>query len=145
MFSKDQTAGRVVCLADYGRVNMGAIVPITNELYADVEAWMAEGNTLAEFDGYPDVPMNEDQLQSWRASTVASAFQAQQALDDFGYIEQVEAIMTDPATPAKTKRAWKLAQEFRRMSPTVLELAGALGLSEVEIDTLFQHALTIEA
>ena len=84
-------------------------------------------------------------LASWRESVSVSAFQAQQALDELGYIEQVEAIMTDPATPAKTKRAWKLAQEFRRMSPTVLELAGALGLSDVEIDALFQHALTIEA
>ena len=84
-------------------------------------------------------------LASWRESVSVSAFQAQQALDDFGYIEQVEVIMTDAATPTKTKRAWRLAQEFRRMSPTVLELAGALGLSEVEIDTLFQHALTIEA
>jgi len=89
--------------------------------------------------------ITNEALEAWRASTVASAFQAQQALDDFGYIEQVEVIMTDAATPAKTKRAWKLAQEFRRMSPTVLELAGALGLSEVEIDALFQHALTIEA
>jgi hypothetical protein len=87
----------------------------------------------------------EQQLEAWRASTVASAFQAQQALDDLGYIEQVEAIMSDAATPAKTKRAWRLAQEFRRMSPTVLELAGALGLSDVEVDALFQHALTIEA
>lgn len=87
----------------------------------------------------------EQQLEAWRTSTVASAFQAQQALDDFGHIGQVEAIMSDPATPTKTKRAWKLAQEFRRMSPTVLELAGALGLSNSEIDGLFQHALTIEA
>ena len=87
----------------------------------------------------------DEALESWRTSTVVSAFQAQQALDDFGYIEQVGAIMSDAATPAKTKRAWRLAQEFRRMSPTVLELAGALGLSDVEIDALFQHALTIEA
>jgi hypothetical protein len=59
--------------------------------------------------------------------------------------EQEEAIMTDAATPTKTKRAWRLAQEFRRMSPTVLDLAGALGVSDVEVDALFQHALTIEA
>ncbi|MGM0783907.1 MAG: DUF4376 domain-containing protein [Pseudomonadota bacterium] len=60
MFSKDQTAGRVVCLADYGRVKAGAIVPERNELYADVEDWLAEGNTLADFDGYPDTrPLDE--------------------------------------------------------------------------------------
>ncbi len=36
MFSEDQTAGRVVCLADYGRLKAGAIVPVANELYADM-------------------------------------------------------------------------------------------------------------
>tara|TARA_B100000700_G_scaffold189815_1_gene209160 strand:- start:30342 stop:30887 length:546 start_codon:yes stop_codon:yes gene_type:complete len=60
MFSYDQTAGRVVCLADYGRLKAGAIVPVSNELYSDVEDWLDEGNTLAEFDGYPDTrPLEE--------------------------------------------------------------------------------------
>jgi len=84
-------------------------------------------------------------LEQWRASTVVSAFQAHQALDDFGYIEQVEAIMADPETPKKTRRAWQMAQEFRRMSPTVLELAAVLELTAEQIDELFRHALTIEA
>lgn len=64
MFSKDQTAGRVVCLANYGRLKAGAIVPESNELYADVETWIAEGNTLAEFKGYPDTRLLDDVRQS---------------------------------------------------------------------------------
>lgn len=60
MFSKDQIAGRVVCLADYGRLKAGAIVPVSNELYADVKDWLSEGNTLAEFDGYPDTRSLEE-------------------------------------------------------------------------------------
>lgn len=145
MFSKDQTTGRAVCLADYGRLKMGAIVPETSELYADVEAWIADGNTLGEFDGYPEIPMTEDQLQDWRDSAVVSAFQAHQALDDAGLMDHVEAIMTHPDTPAKTKRAWTMAQEFRRKSPTVIGLAGALDLTDVQVDDLFRHAATIEA
>lgn len=84
-------------------------------------------------------------LEAWRASTMISAFQAHQALDDFSLIDQVEALMDDPATPNKTRRAWRMATEFRRLSPTVLELAGVLGLSTEELDELFRYALTIEA
>jgi len=110
-----------------------------NRDYAQYLEWLDKGNTPEAY-VEPVVP-----IEVWRENATVSAFQAQQALDDFGYIEQVEAIMTDASTPAKTKRAWRLAQEFRRMSPTVLDLAGALGLSDVEVDALFQHALTIEA
>ena len=145
MFSKDQTAGRVVCLADYGRVNMGAIVPITNELHADVEAWMAEGNTLAEFDGYPEIPMTPEQLQDWRDAAEVSTFQAEQALADFGYLAQVEALMDDPATSKKTVRAWRKARVFRYRSPTVTDLCLVLEISDQDKDALFKHAATIEA
>ncbi|WP_206478082.1 hypothetical protein [Halomonas sp. KRD171] len=87
----------------------------------------------------------QEALEAWREATVVSAFQAHQALDDFGYIDQVETIIADPDTPAKTRRAWKMAQEFRRMSPTVLELAAALELTAAQVDELFEYALTIEA
>jgi len=59
--------------------------------------------------------------------------------------------MVDPATPSKTRRAWQMATEFRRLSPTVLELAGTLefegvsGLTDEQVDDLFRNALTIEA
>ncbi|NYT74258.1 hypothetical protein HZU72_17750 [Halomonas sp. QX-2] len=84
-------------------------------------------------------------LEAWRATTVASAFQAHQALDDFSLIDQVEALLDDPATATKARRAWRMATEFRRLSPTVLELAGVLGLTDEQLDELFRHALTIEA
>ncbi|WP_404466268.1 hypothetical protein LG331_08260 [Vreelandella aquamarina] len=87
----------------------------------------------------------QQQLTAWRESATVSAFQAHQALDDAGYIEQVEAMMADPMTPVKTRRAWQMAQEFRRMSPTVLELAAAIGLTDEQVDDLFKHALTISA
>ena len=63
MFSKDQTAGRVVCMVDYGRLKAGAIVPESNELYADVEAWLAEGNPLGAFGGYPVMPQEPDDVR----------------------------------------------------------------------------------
>lgn len=145
MFSKDQTAGRVVCLADYGRLKAGAIVPVSNELYGDVQQWIDEGNTLAEFDGYPEVPMTAEQLKDWRESAVVSRFQARAVLRQAGLRSQVEAIMDDPATDPLVIDAWTDAQEFKRMSPTVLNLADGLGLTDTEVDDLFRQASTIEA
>lgn len=139
MFSKDQTAGRVVCLADYGRVNKGAIVPVSNELYADVEVWLAEGNALAPFDGYPVIP------QVIEVPVRVSRFQARAALMDAGLLEQVETLMQAPETTARTRLAWQDAQEFRRDSPTVAGMAVSLGLTDAELDELFIAAIQIEA
>jgi len=41
--------------------------------------------------------------------------------------------------------AWTDAQEFRRMSPTILALSDQLNLTEPEVDDLFRQAATIEA
>lgn len=145
MFSKDKIAGRAVCLEDYGRVHKGAIVPESNELYADVEAWIAEGNTLAEFDGYPDVPMNEEQLQDWRESAVVSPYQGLAALDHFGYLAQVEAIMTDPDTPKLTRLAFEHTNEWRRLSTMMLDMIAQLGISGEQADEMFRYAMNVEA
>jgi hypothetical protein len=68
MFSNDKESGRAVCLEDYGRIKRGAIVPVTNELYADVQQWIDEGNELSPFDGYPDIPPEpEEQKRLIRA------------------------------------------------------------------------------
>lgn len=86
-----------------------------------------------------------ERLISWREGAEVSAFQAEQALADFGHLARVETLMNDPATSEKTRRAWSKAQVCRRMSPTVLEMATALGLTEAQLDALFEHAGTIEA
>lgn len=38
--------GHALCIADYARVSTGAIVPPINELWADVQQWLEEGNTF---------------------------------------------------------------------------------------------------
>lgn len=145
MFSKDKTSGRAVCLEDYGRVHKGAIVPESNELYEDVEQWIAEGNTLAEFDGYPDVPMDEEQLQDWRESAVVSPYQGLAALNHFGYLEQVETLMTDPNTPKLTRLAFERTEEWRRGSSMMLEMITRLELTGEQADEMFRYAMNVEA
>ena len=145
MFSKDKESGRVVCLADYGRLKKGAICPVTNELYADVDAWIAEGNTLAEFAGYPDIPMTAEQRQDWRDNTSVSAYQARAALKRAGYMVRVRGLMSQLDQDDETRMAWETVGEFRRMSPTMLAMAAQMGLDDQELDSLFESGSQIEA
>lgn len=74
-----------------------------------------------------------------------SRFQARAALYQAGNLEEVEAIMAQPATPMLTKLAWQDAQTFERSSATVAALAGALALSDADLDALFFAAAAITA
>lgn len=143
MFSKDKIAGRAVCLEGYGRVHKGAIVPESNELYEDVKQWIAEGKTLAEFDGYPQVPMNEEQLQEWRESAVVSRRQGKQQLLADGLLASVQP--TIDAIEDDTERGmaqifWDDATEFERLSPELNKIGDDMGLSEADKDQLFRNA-----
>ena len=53
--------------------------------------------------------------------------------------------MADPATDPLIVDAWTDASEFRRTSPTIAELAGQLGLTDEDVDTMFEQAAEIEA
>jgi hypothetical protein len=87
--------------------------------------------------------VTEERLEGWRDSVKVSAFQAKAMLLQAGYWEDVSAHLAD-ADPI-TKLAWETAQEFERLSPTILELAEALGISDTELDDLFRFASTIRA
>lgn len=76
---------------------------------------------------------------------VVSRFQARAALHLAGLLDDVEALMTAPGTPALAKLAWADAQEFKRNSPTVLTMAAAIGLTEAQLDELFTTAAGIDA
>ncbi|NWO10155.1 hypothetical protein HLV40_07060 [Chromohalobacter salexigens] len=145
MFSKDQSGNRAVCLADYGRVKKGAVVPVSNELYADVETWLAEGNTLAAFDGYPELPMTDDQLQDWRASAVVSRMQAEIQLHREGLLAQLETIIADPDTDPEVVIAWQKSTEVRRASSTVAAVWEQMGQTDERLDQVFKDAAHIEA
>ena len=74
----------------------------------------------------------------------ASRFQAKAALDDAGLLDQVEDYMAGDDVPRRVKLAWQEAS-FRRGSRMVNDIGAELGLSESEIDALFQAAQHIEA
>lgn len=72
-----------------------------------------------------------------------SRFQARAALHLAGLLEQVEAVIADPATPVLAKLAWQDAQEFKRTSPTIAAMSAGLGLTEQQLDELFTQAATL--
>lgn len=76
---------------------------------------------------------------------VVSRFQARAALHLAGLLDDVEALMAAPDTPALAKLAWADAQEFKRNSPTVQAMAAAIGLTEAQLDELFTTAAGIDA
>ena len=76
---------------------------------------------------------------------VVSRFQARAALHLAGLLDTVESMMAAQETPTLAKLAWADAQEFKRQSPTIAALAGAVGLTEQDIDALFITAAGIKS
>lgn len=75
---------------------------------------------------------------------IVSRFQARAVLMLAGKLEAVQAAVDGSDDPL-VKLAWSEAVEFNRQSPTIAALAGAIGLTEAEVDDLFRQAATITA
>lgn len=114
-------------------------MPTIIEVNVATGARMEREMTAAEIAALPAEPAAPAVPRS------VSRFQARAALLNAGLLESVEQMMSSPDTPALARLAWTDAQEFRRTSPTVAAMAGALGLSDAQIDDLFIAAATIDA
>ena len=110
-----------------------------------IEPGHPQWEAMAQAEGIePFVPQPApDPLEVERAGMVVSRFQARAALHLAGLLPQVEAALAQADPLAQI--AWADAQEFRRNSPTIAALAGAVGLDDAAIDALFRAARTIEA
>lgn len=69
-----------------------------------------------------------------------SAYQAEVALHEAGYHEQVLQLIDDDETPARLKIAWKRGVPLQRNNPMVLFIADKLGLTDQMVDDLFVSA-----
>lgn len=74
---------------------------------------------------------------------VVSRFQARAALYQAGVLSAAETAIQ--GADMVSQIAWEDAQEFRRTSPLVSDIAQQIGLSESELDDLFIQAAQIEA
>lgn len=82
-------------------------------------------------------------LAQERAAMVVSRFQARAALFQNNLLNSAAAVIAQG--DAFAQLAWEDAQEFRRTSPLVASIGGALNLTEEQLDDLFRLAKTIEA
>lgn len=115
------------------------------EVTADEHAALLAGQALGKQIS-PDETGRPTLIDSvWMPPQIVSRFQARAALHLAGLLPQVETLIADPATDPIARLAWADAQEFRRTSPTVLQIAASLGLTESQLDELFTTAAGIEA
>lgn len=79
-----------------------------------------------------------------RAAMAVSRYQARAALRGAGHLDQVDAMIAASADVMMID-AWSSAVEIRRVSPMIMQMAAALGLTDEQVDDLFRAAAIIEA
>lgn len=84
-------------------------------------------------------------IEQRRLGMVVTPFQAKAALLQAGLLDDVEALISNPATDRLIVLAWQNVTEFRRLSPMVLGIAAELGLTDDMLDELFTSAAQITA
>lgn len=93
---------------------------------------------------WPTPPTEAELLAVWRAATKVSAFQAKGALLNRGLLEDATAAAT--AAGGLTLLAWQTATEYARLSPAIVALAPAIGITDpADLDDLFREAAVISA
>ena len=83
-------------------------------------------------------------LRKKREAMVISRFQAREALRDAGLLDTVEAAIYADGVDARIVHAWEDVTEFRRTSPSIAAIAGLLGMSDEQIDDLFERGSQIK-
>ena len=82
-------------------------------------------------------------LLARRQKMVVTPFQAKAALLNADLLDDIEALMADPAADRLIVLAWNNAITFERLSPMVAGIAAALGWTDEELDDLFAAAAQI--
>ena len=128
----------------------GDAVPVSEDRFADLFDGQAQGAQIVPGeDGapvllWPTPPTEAELLAAWRAGTVVSAFQAKGALLNRGLLDDATAAAT--AAGGLTLLAWQTATEYARLSPAIVALAPAIGITDpADLDELFREAAVISA
>lgn len=87
-----------------------------------------------------ELPSIEDERATW----VVSRFQARQSLLNADLLDTADALIRATGN-ALVIGAWDDAQVFSRLSPSIVAMASALGLTDLMVDDLFRAAMQIEA
>lgn len=114
-----------------------------------IEGWSNDaGYSLVNVVDPAPPPPPEPTIEQIRSTMVVSRLQAKAILYQYGLLNTVEALM-EQADPI-TKMAWAEAQDFRRLSPTILALQPYLKLSNGDpisdemLDQIFIEGAALE-
>jgi len=125
-------------------------VEITAEVHAALLTAQTEGAQIVPGPGgvptllWPTPPTEAELLAAWRGRTTVSAFQAKGALLNRGLLDEATAAAT--AAGGLTLLAWQTATEYDRLSPAIIALAPAIGITDpLDLDELFREAALISA
>ena len=89
--------------------------------------------------------LDQEKLENWRGSAKCSKFQAKAALKAVGRLQEAKDLIASLPEDDDVRLAWEEAIEFRRNSPTLLAMAEQMGMTDEELDQLFEQAIKIEA
>ncbi|WP_185975395.1 hypothetical protein [Achromobacter sp. LC458] len=124
------------------------VLPVSEELHAQLIA-PPQGYQLGlDSEGRP--ALVERPEPPALVPAVVSRFQGREAMHQTAYgegtlFDAAQAVIDHADTPAMYRRAWADLQEFRRDSEMLGAIAGALGLTAVQIDAVFILAASIQA
>ena len=128
---------------------MKLLIRDTSIIGTATDAYAGPEHFVTAPDGFEPLALDawvyvDGKLQPVVPQTV-SRFQGLAALHIAGLLEQVEAIIANPATDPIVRLAWSNVQEFHRQSPMVATFATELEWTDDQIDDLFIMASGIEA
>ncbi|MCK5603164.1 hypothetical protein KAR91_14880 [Candidatus Pacearchaeota archaeon] len=83
-------------------------------------------------------PTTEQSLNEYRKTLIVTPWQIRKALNQTGKRGAVNSFIN--TADQDTKDGWEVATSFERLHPMIVALGPELGLSEVEIDQLFELA-----
>jgi DNA-binding XRE family transcriptional regulator len=115
------------------RLTDNAFIPFDggNRDYQEYLEWLAEGNEPEPYVAPPAPPV-----------TQVTAYQAKIQLSRSGLYDSVVTTVNTSDNP-ELKIAWEVATSFERNSPFILALQPELGLTDAQVDDLFQQASQI--
>ena len=115
------------------RLSDNSLIPFDgrNRDYQEYLEWLSEGNTPEPYIPPPPPPV-----------TQVTAYQAKIQLSRAGLYDSVVTTVNTSDNP-ELKIAWEVATTFERNSPFILALQPELGLTDAQVDDLFQQASQI--